>query len=85
MQFEGKGEHFFRSTLVQTPLYGIFSAWVIWARQRPRADQTVVFDWKTAAGTSSSGPRTLLADLRALNVRAGPRPAHRRACRANAG
>lgn len=49
MRFEGdKGEHFFRSTLVQTLFYGIFSAWVIWAQQRPRADRTVVFDWKTA-------------------------------------
>lgn len=29
-----KGEHFFRSTLVQTLFYGVFSAWVIWARRR---------------------------------------------------
>ena len=27
---EEKGEHFFRSTLVQTLFYGIFSAWVLW-------------------------------------------------------
>lgn len=33
--FEGeKGEHFFRSTLVQTLFYGVFSAWVLWARRR---------------------------------------------------
>ncbi|MDD8025323.1 MAG: N-6 DNA methylase [Acidobacteriota bacterium] len=33
--FEGeKGEHFFRSTLVQTLFYGLFSAWVFWARRR---------------------------------------------------
>ncbi len=33
IQFEGpKGEHFFRSTLVQTLFYGIFSAWVLWSR-----------------------------------------------------
>ena len=50
MQFEGeKGEHFFRSTLVQTLFYGIFSAWVIWAQQHPREDRTAVFDWKSAA------------------------------------
>jgi len=50
MQFEGeKGEHFFRSTLVQTLFYGIFSAWVIWAQQCPREDRKAVFDWKTAA------------------------------------
>ncbi|MCX6559692.1 MAG: N-6 DNA methylase, partial [Candidatus Aminicenantes bacterium] len=35
MHFEGeKGEHFFRSTLVQTLFYGLFSAWVFWARRR---------------------------------------------------
>jgi hypothetical protein len=35
LHFEGeKGEHFFRSTLVQTLFYGVFSAWVLWARQR---------------------------------------------------
>lgn len=49
MRFEGeKGEHFFRSTLVQTLFYGIFSAWVIWAQHHPREDRTAVFDWKTA-------------------------------------
>ena len=50
MRFEGqKGEHFFRSTLVQTLFYGVFSAWVIWAQQRPRGERTAVFDWRTAA------------------------------------
>ncbi len=35
LHFDGeKGEHFFRSTLVQTLFYGIFSAWVIHARHR---------------------------------------------------
>jgi hypothetical protein len=30
LKFEGpKGEHFFRSTLVQTLFYGVFSAWVL--------------------------------------------------------
>ena len=34
LRFEGdKGEHFFRSTLIQTLFYGIFSAWVLWARR----------------------------------------------------
>ena len=36
MKFEGeRGAAFFRSTLVQTLFYGIFSAWVLWARQIP--------------------------------------------------
>ncbi|MHB8909134.1 MAG: type ISP restriction/modification enzyme [Syntrophales bacterium] len=34
LRFEGeKGEHFFRSTLIQTLFYGVFSAWVLWARK----------------------------------------------------
>lgn len=36
IKFEGdKGEHFFRSTLVQTPFHGVFSAWVLWAKTIP--------------------------------------------------
>ncbi len=35
LKFEGdKGEHFFRSTLVQTLFYCVFSSWVLWARRR---------------------------------------------------
>ncbi len=33
IRFEGeRGDHFFRSTLVQTLFYGVFSAWVLWSR-----------------------------------------------------
>ena len=47
VRFEGKkGVRFFHSTLVQTLFYGIFSAWVLWARQRPVP--TGRFDWRTA-------------------------------------
>ena len=36
VRFEGeRGARFFRSTLVQTLFYGVFSAWVLWARQSP--------------------------------------------------
>ena len=36
VRFEGeRGTAFFRSTLVQTLFYGVFSAWVLWARQAP--------------------------------------------------
>lgn len=50
MKFDaGKGEHFFRSTLVQTIFYGVFSAWVLWHKEKPlRADK---FDWRAAAWT----------------------------------
>ena len=46
--FEGeRGEHFFRSTLIQTLFYGVFSAWVLWARGRP--DAASEFRWKETA------------------------------------
>ena len=47
VRFEGeKGARFFRSTLVQTLFYGVFSAWVLWARQSP--PPIGGFDWHTA-------------------------------------
>ncbi len=50
MKFEAdKGEHFFRSTLVQTLFYGVFSAWVLWHKEKPH--RTDAFDWKAAAWT----------------------------------
>ena len=48
IQFNAElGVGFFRSTLVQTLFYGVFSAWVLWARQTPQP--TGPFDWRTAA------------------------------------
>lgn len=41
-----KGDHFFRSTLVQTLFYGVFSAWILWARSSPRSSPR--FDWRMA-------------------------------------
>ncbi len=41
-----KGEHFFKSTLIQTLFYGVFSAWVLWHKQGAKDEY---FDWKTAA------------------------------------
>ena len=47
VRFEGeKGAAFFRSTLVQTLFYGVFSAWVLWARGTPA--QTERFNWHEA-------------------------------------
>ena len=60
IRFEGeRGGRFFRSTLVQTLFYGVFSAWVLWARSgspNVRADvppgnagvPPASFDWRTA-------------------------------------
>ena len=47
VRFEGaKGARFFRSTLVQTLFYGVFAAWVLWARAA--APPAGPFDWRTA-------------------------------------
>ena len=47
VRFEGdRGAAFFRSTLVQTLFYGVFSAWVLWARQSP--PPTGPFNWHGA-------------------------------------
>jgi hypothetical protein len=51
VKFEGeRGEHFFRSTLVQTLFYGLFASWVLWSREHEPPDE-VRFDWRTAAWT----------------------------------
>ena len=47
VRFEGdRGARFFHSTLVQTLFYGVFSAWVLWARQTP--PPTGRFRWHDA-------------------------------------
>jgi hypothetical protein len=40
------GDHFFKSTLIQTLFYGVFSAWVVHSKQ-----STIRFDWKSAGYT----------------------------------
>ena len=48
VRFEGeRGARFFRSTLVQTLFYGVFSAWVLWARAGVGYD-TTRFSWREA-------------------------------------
>ena len=47
VKFEGdRGAAFFRSTLVQTLFYGVFSAWVLWSRQTP--PPSGLFNWHDA-------------------------------------
>ena len=63
VHFEGeRGAAFFRSTLVQTLFYGVFSAWVLWSRQTPPLRQA----------PSTGEPRS--GTLRSP-VHAGPLPA----------
>ena len=48
IKFEGeKGEHFFRSTLIQTLFYGIFSAWVLWHEEHSKTTER--FQWRLSA------------------------------------
>ena len=50
MSFAGeRGEHFFRSTLVQTLFYGLFAAWVFWSEHHEHSDATARFRWREAA------------------------------------
>lgn len=55
LKFEGdKGDHFFRSTLVQTLFYGMFASWVLWARDLDRNAEIPWdrrFQWETATAT----------------------------------
>jgi len=52
LSFQGEqGNHFFRSTLVQTLFYGVFSAWVLWSREPQGRAPSARFDWRTAAWT----------------------------------
>ena len=48
VSFEGdKGARLFHSTLVQTLFYGVFSAWVLWARSAQRPNSR--FKWRETA------------------------------------
>jgi hypothetical protein len=55
LKFEGeKGDHFFRSSLVQTLFYGMFASWVLWAREREHTAEIPWdrrFQWETATAT----------------------------------
>ena len=66
IQFEGeRGKRFFHSALVQTLFYGIFSAWVLWARSSSAEDRS--------NGGRQSGicaPRSWLRSSITLRVRA---------------
>ena len=72
VQFRGdRGARFFRSTLVQTLFYGVFSAWVLWARQAPQPSGA--FDWPTGVR------RLQMPVLRALFHQLSRSRAHARA------
>ena len=43
-----RGARFFQSTLVQTLFYGVFSAWVLWARDGSSSPGADPFSWREA-------------------------------------
>ena len=70
-----EGGHFFRSTLVQTLFYGVFSAWVLRREQAAPGQALGPFDWKSAAHTLNVpmiaalfGQLSQPAKLKALNL-----------------
>lgn len=70
-----EGGHFFRSTLVQTLFYGVFSAWVLRREQAGLGEALGPFDWKSAAHSLNVpmiaalfGQLSQPAKLKALNL-----------------
>ena len=70
-----EGGHFFRSTLVQTLFYGVFSAWVLRREQAEPGQKLGPFDWKSAAHSLNVpmiaalfGQLSQPAKLKALNL-----------------
>ncbi|RJO65974.1 MAG: DNA methyltransferase [Myxococcales bacterium] len=71
IQFEGeRGLHFFRSTLIQTLFYGVFSAWVLWSEKHPRPKER--FDWRMATWTLKVPMIRTLFELTAQPSKLGP-------------
>ena len=65
-----RGAAFFRSTLVQTLFYGIFSAWVLWARQTPRPTDAVRLAYGGLASARAGSAGVVPADLRPRSIAA---------------
>ena len=68
IRFDGRdGDHLFRSTLVQTLFYGVFSAWVVHARAGARA-----FDWRASSWSLTVPVMSLLFQKVATPQALGP-------------
>jgi hypothetical protein len=58
VKFEGeKGDHFFRSTLVQTLFYGLFASWVMWSHEHELGDGGATAPGATQAAGGGAAPR----------------------------
>ena len=72
LKFEGpKGEHFFRSSLVQTLFYGVFSAWVLWSKHHAPPSRER-FRWREAAWTLRVPMIRVLFEQLAIPTRLSP-------------
>ncbi len=70
LRFEGRrGQRFFASTLVQTLFYGVFSAWVLWSRDR-EDENGPLFEGRTGCNPSRFNWREAGWHLRAPVLRA---------------
>ena len=78
IQFRGEeGEHFFRSTLIQTLFYGVFSAWVLWSKksskfqvQGSKSDDSRLGTLNLELGTQPFDWRTAVYELKVPMIRA---------------
>ena len=62
VKFEGaRGAAFFRSTLVQTLFYGVFSAWVLWSRQKPAAQSARSTGMHGGLAPARAGPASAIS------------------------
>ncbi|MBI3129673.1 MAG: N-6 DNA methylase [Candidatus Tectomicrobia bacterium] len=72
LKFEGeKGDRFFRSTFIQTLFYGVFSAWVLWAKTHPPGSKER-FHWREAAWSLKVPMIRALFEQLATPTRLGP-------------
>lgn len=69
---DDRGEHFFRSTLVQTLFYGVFSAWVLWSKKHAPSETSVRFSWREAGWSLHVPMIRALFDQVATASRLGP-------------
>ena len=63
---EARGTRLFRSTLVQTLFYGVFAAWVLWARKESSQPSKPLFDGDNQFSWRESGWHLRVPALRVL-------------------
>ena len=87
IRFEGeRGDRFFRSTLIQTLFYGVFSAWVLWSRDEQKKNGPLFEGQYGSATVQVAGGGLAPAGTRAAGlVHAAGRPGQTEAARPGRG